>query len=107
MNGTNAEATHGRGNPAGGDQTGPRAGRGSLHNLHAPSPPLEQCVDTFWLPGVPLEELPAGPPPAPDPYEILKRLGPSPFEGSSFPLIGFLASVYERVGRLARERTAR
>ena len=66
---------------------------------------MDECLDAFWSPAVPLDELP-GIPPAPDePYEILKRLGPSPFAGSNFPLIGFFASAYERVSRFARERS--
>ena len=83
----------------------PPGGRGLYQYLHAPTPPLEQCLDYFWSPAVPLDELPPIPSPPDEPYEILKRLGPSPFEGSSFPLVGFFASAYERVRRFARERT--
>ena len=75
------------------------------HQLHAEPPPLEDCLDTFWSADMPLEDLPDIRPPVAEPYEILKRLGPSPFEGSSFPLIGFLATAYERVSRFARQRT--
>jgi hypothetical protein len=73
--------------------------------LHTPAPPLTETLDSFWSPRVPLEGLPEIPPPTSEPYEILRRLGPSPFDDSSFPLIGFFASAYERVSRFARERT--
>jgi hypothetical protein len=33
--------------------------------------------------------------------EILEKLGPSPFERGAFPLIGFLATTYEKVTRIA------
>ena len=82
-----------------------QAGRGLYQYLHAPSPPLRECLDAFWSPAVPFDELPAIPAPPDEPYEILKRLGPSPFAGSNFPLIGFFASAYERVSRFARERS--
>jgi len=74
--------------------------------IHAGEPSLEDCMDRFWSAGPTFEELP-DPPPLPDePFDILKRLGPSPFSGGGFPLIGFFASAYERVSRLARERRA-
>jgi len=73
--------------------------------LHAEPPPLEDCLDTFWSAGMPLEDLPDIRPAVAEPYEILKRLGPSPFEGGGFPLIGFFATAYERVSRFARQRT--
>ena len=73
--------------------------------IHAPDPRLEDCIDSFWAPAVPLEDLPRMPPLPEESHEILKRLGPSPFAGSSFPLIGFFATAYERVSRFTRERT--
>lgn len=33
--------------------------------------------------------------------ELLERLGPSPFERGGFPLIGFLATTYDKVARYA------
>ncbi|MBI1827458.1 MAG: hypothetical protein HY287_05285 [Planctomycetes bacterium] len=33
--------------------------------------------------------------------EILEKLGSSPFERGGFPLIGFLATTYEKVTRIA------
>ncbi|HUU84547.1 MAG TPA: hypothetical protein VM243_13695 [Phycisphaerae bacterium] len=72
--------------------------------LHADPPPLEECLDAFWSLAVPLGESPGIRPPEAEPFEILKRLGPSPFEGGGFPVIGFLATAYERVSRFAGER---
>ncbi len=86
------------------DTAAPTGARGLYQHLHTPAPPLEQCLDTFWESAVPLDDLPPIPAPPDEPYEILKRLGPSPFEGSSFPLVGFFASAYERVRRFASER---
>jgi|CXWL01.1.fsa_nt_gi hypothetical protein len=38
------------------------------------------------------------------PLAILEKLGPSPFERGSFPLIGFLATTFDKVGQFALER---
>ena len=73
-------------------------------HLHAEPPPLEDCLDSFWSASVPLEDLPEIRLRISEPFEILKRLGPSPFEGGGFPLIGFFATAYERVSRFARQR---
>jgi len=40
----------------------------------------------------------------PDRRSIIERLGPSPFERGGFPIVGFLATVYERAGQYARQR---
>jgi len=88
--------------PAGGEER-PPSDYTMYRRIHATDPPLEDCLDEFWgSSGVPGEQdAPSCPP---EPYEILKRLGPSPFADSSFPLIGFFATAYERVSRFARER---
>lgn len=36
--------------------------------------------------------------------ELLGKLGPSPFERGGFPVIGFLATTYDKVSRFALER---
>ena len=77
------------------------------HFIHAPEAELDDCLDGFWEATRPLDELPPVPRLPDEPCEILKRLGPSPFRGSSFPLIGFLATAYDRVSRFARERIER
>lgn len=80
-----------------------RSGSRSVYDyINAPTPPLEQCLDDYWSCRVPLEELPDVPVPPDEPYGVLKRLGPSPFRGSRFPLVGFFASAYERVADFAR-----
>jgi hypothetical protein len=43
----------------------------------------------------PLEDLPA--PSLDDLPSALERLGPSPFPKSGFPLLGFLATLYDQV----------
>jgi len=41
------------------------------------------------------------------PLVILEQLGPSPFERGEFPVIGFLATTYDKVSRHALEGTTR
>ncbi|HKQ46678.1 MAG TPA: hypothetical protein VJZ71_01265 [Phycisphaerae bacterium] len=43
------------------------------------------------------------PPDDVDRTPTLKRLGPLPFSGSGFPLMGFLATLFEHVANSARE----
>lgn len=64
-----------------------------------PAAPLDESVDDFWrapkkgtMPSVPVE-----PPEVSHP--LLRRLGPSPFQESRFPLVGLLATCYELIGR--------
>lgn len=73
------------------------------HSIHTADAPLEECLNEFWDTGEMLADVSQTS--DTEPYEILKRLGPSPFGKSSFPLVGFFASAYERVSRFARERT--
>ena len=61
--------------------------------------PLEDQIESFWrapssasLPSVPVE-----PPEVSHP--LLRRLGPSPFQDSRFPLVGLLATCYDLIGR--------
>lgn len=65
--------------------------------------PLEQCVNRFWEAGPQLAQidLPLEPPPVSHP--LLRRLGPSPFQGPGvkFPLVGLLATCYEIVSQAA------
>ena len=70
------------------------------------SPPLEAVIDTFWEVGseADLKTQPLEPPQRP--LELLEHLGPSPFERGGFPLIGFLATTYEKVSRYALDRSA-
>jgi hypothetical protein len=38
------------------------------------------------------------------PLELLGKLGPAPFERGGFPVIGFLATTYDKVARAAAQR---
>jgi len=62
--------------------------------------------EAFWRCGVDLEDVPIRIGPPATPLEILETLGPSPFERTGFPLMGFLATTYEKVSRYAQERGA-
>lgn len=66
------------------------------------SEPLDAGLARFWEAGPSLRELdlPLGPPPVSHP--LLRRLGPSPFQGAKFPLVGLLASCYETISEAAR-----
>lgn len=74
--------------------------------LHQP-PPIEACVGRFWECGPGFDDVTASLEgsrlAAPGPT-VLERLGPSPFERGGFPVIGFLATTYEKVSRYAGER---
>lgn len=89
-----------------------------------PAPALESLVEQFWSAGpqpaglastpAGADELPAGsaaPPPfdppldAPDvSHVLLRRLGSSPFAGSSLPIMGLLATCQELISAAARDR---
>jgi hypothetical protein len=45
-------------------------------------------------------------PPPPDAQSALHRLGPSPFPKSGFPLIGFLATLYDHIATRTRSASA-
>lgn len=84
------------------------AGRGDvaadLYSAHPPegietaSPELESVLDRFWEAGSELAEvdLPISKPEVG--HVLLRRLGPSPFPESRFPLVGLLATCYELIG---------
>jgi uncharacterized Zn finger protein len=68
----------------------------------APFPSLEESIEKFWDagPGLDQIDLPLSPPPVSHP--LLRRLGPSPFTGAQFPLVGLLASCYDVIGEKAQ-----
>lgn len=78
-----------------------------VYNPHAPraasemSGPLLDSLQSFWegdvVPG--LLDLPIEPPAVSHP--LLRRLGPSPFQGASFPLVGLLATCCEVISHEA------
>lgn len=63
----------------------------------APASPMDHGAHGFWDAGPGLRELdlPIARPAVSHP--ILRRLGPSPFQGAKFPLVGLLASCYEAI----------
>ncbi len=69
----------------------------------APVGPCEAPTDAkaFYAARIDLDEI--GPPPAAERASALKRLGPPPFAHLGFPLIGFLATLYEHVAECARK----
>jgi hypothetical protein len=56
---------------------------------------LEEDLDAFFRAGADVAVLDA--PATSEPAPVLERLGPPPFRKSNFPLLGFLATVYEQV----------
>ncbi|MEK6677501.1 MAG: hypothetical protein AABZ47_17845 [Planctomycetota bacterium] len=63
-------------------------------------------IERFWSVGPGFSHVKVHIQPPNSPAEILKRLGPSPFPRGGFPIIGFLASAFEKVSRYAIERNA-
>ncbi len=59
--------------------------------------PLEASIDRFWEIGPEIAELETRIAPPPVAHPLLRRLGPSPFIGSTFPLVGLLASCYDTI----------
>ncbi|MCC7290823.1 MAG: hypothetical protein IT449_02035 [Phycisphaerales bacterium] len=72
--------------------------------LYAPARRLEACIDGFYRWDDQAIAPAAAEPDSASEGDILRKLGPSPFERGGFPLVGFLATVYEKVGRDARTR---
>lgn len=72
--------------------------------IYATSPPLEEVVDRFWETGPEFDEVTVRVEPPERPLALLEQLGPSPFERGGFPVIGFLATTYDKVSRYALER---
>jgi uncharacterized Zn finger protein len=90
-------------------QGGAGQGPQPVYAAHVPGlsdaawPPLDEQVGQFWrapsaasVPSVPVE------PPVVS-HPLLRRLGPSPFQESRFPLVGLLATCYDLIGRDAVE----
>ena len=72
-----------------------------LDNADRP-PPLPGDPRVFWSVGADVDEMAL--PHRREAGSTLERLVPSPFPRSGFPLIGFLATVYDHVAGFARER---
>ena len=72
--------------------------------IYPTSPPIEAVPEQFWDAGEGLAGVQARIAPPDKPLELLERLGQSPFERGGFPLVGFLATTYEKVSRFALSR---
>ena len=75
-----------------------------MPTIYPTSPPLEEMIDHYWQTGPAFESVVVRIEPPEKPLALLEHLGPSPFERSGFPLIGFLATTYDKVSRYALER---
>ncbi|MFG0256535.1 MAG: hypothetical protein ACF8GE_01395 [Phycisphaerales bacterium JB043] len=73
--------------------------------LDPPAPPLEMCLDTYWQGGKALETIDTTPRLPEVECPLLRRLGPSPFADSKFPLLGLLATCYNEIARAQVEST--
>lgn len=62
---------------------------------------IEALLDTFWETGDAFESVEVRIEAPDPPLAILEKLGSSPFAQSGFPLIGFLATTYDKVSRVA------
>ena len=69
-----------------------------------PADRLEDNLERFWRGGEELDDVEILIEPSETPLELLEQLGTSPFERGSFPLIGFLATTYDKVSRDALNR---
>lgn len=58
---------------------------------------LESCVERFWEAGAGLDRVTTAVRGPEVRHALLRRLGPSPFEGSKFPMVGLLATCYDLV----------
>jgi len=76
----------------------------AMPSVYPASPPLEAVVDRFWQCGPEFDAVEIHVEPPDTPLALLRQLGPSPFERGGFPLVGFLATVYDRVTSYATER---
>lgn len=72
--------------------------------IYPTSPPVEELIERFWDTGPEFDSVRVRIEPPDKPLDLLERLGPSTFERGGFPLIGFLATTYDKVSRYALER---
>lgn len=76
----------------------------TVPTIYPTSPPLEEVLDRFWETGPEFDTITVHVEPPQRPLALLERLGPSPFERGGFPVIGFLATTYDKVSRYALDR---
>ena len=72
--------------------------------IYPTSPPIEEMLDQFWETGPEFDTVQIDLTPPESPLALLEKLGPSPFPRGEFPLVGFLATTYDKVSRYALER---
>jgi uncharacterized Zn finger protein len=72
--------------------------------VYPTSPPVDQLIGQFWETGPEFESVQVRIEPPERPLALLEQLGPSPFERGRFPVIGFLATTYDKVSRYALQR---
>lgn len=65
---------------------------------------LEESLDGFWDVGEEFGGVEIVITPPDRPLAVLEELGPSPFPRGGFPMVGFLATTYDKVSRYALER---
>lgn len=68
------------------------------------NPPVSDEHKDFWGDAREIEKIIITVRPPSAPLAILEKLGPSPFERGGFPLIGFLATTFDKVSQFALER---
>ncbi len=76
----------------------------TVPTIYPTSPPVEEMIDRFWESGPELDTVEVRIEPPETPLALLEQLGPSPFPRGGFPLVGFLATTYDKVSRYALER---
>ncbi len=79
----------------------------TVPTIYPTSPPLEAVMESFWQVGPEFDQITIRIEPPLQSLELLERLGSSPFERGEFPLIGFLATTYEKVSRFALQGETR
>ena len=72
--------------------------------IYPTSAPIEELIDHFWDTGPEFDSVRIEVAPPEKPLALLEELGPSPFDRGGFPVIGFLATTYDKVSRYALER---
>ena len=72
--------------------------------IYPTSPPIDEMLAGFWRVGAEFDRIEAHVEPPEEQLALLEQLGTSPFERGGFPLIGFLATTYDKVSRYALER---
>ena len=71
-----------------------------------PPPHLPPDPEAFYRAGPDVDLLASVPPPHAATH-VLEQLGPPPFRKTTFPMMGFLASVYEHVAAQVAGRETR